>query len=315
MQSDDKNMNTADAGNSGALQAPYFSVCIITYRRPDLLAKCLERIAPGRQTLDAANYEVVVSDDCPEGSARQVVANGGFARWVKGPEQGVAANRNNAAQAARGEWIVFVDDDELPEPDWLEKLHEAAVSGTWDVIEGRVEPVDYPDSVFWYAPTVRQGGLFCTANLAIRRELLVKLGGFDQRLRVSHEDVELGGRIVASGCRTTFQGDAVVYHPARKSTFRQGWAKAVQQQYQTYRLNHGIGGDRPAKPLHVLTWSFKYLYRTFRIQWAVVGVRRWRRFLCESVLRVLCCPAASLKLLSRGARNETLDSDQRIKLK
>jgi len=277
----------------------FFSVCIITYRRPFLLDNCLQRIAPGMQTLNHQHYEVVVSDDSPEGSAREVVERTGFARWVKGPFQGVAANRNNVVKAARGLWIVFVDDDELPEASWLEKLYQAAISKQWDVIEGRVESVDYPDNLFWYAPMILSGGMFGTANLTIRRELLLELGGFDEELRVSHEDVELGHRIQSASLRTVFLADALVKHPARRMSLLQVWQRAIQQQCMTYELHHRQSThkvNRFKSLLSLAEWSSKYLFRACRFDLTIKHQGHWRRPLQMILLKTLACPVASLQI-------------------
>lgn len=215
---------------------PIFSVCIITFRRPALLKQCLACLAPERQVLSAQLYEVIVSDDCPDASARNTVQACGFARWIQGPSQGIAANRNHVARASIADWIVFIDDDELPSPDWLSQIYELSRSGNWDVIEGRVEPVDYPDSIFWYAPIVRSAGMFCTANLAIKRALFFSVGGFDERLRVSHEDIELGERIKSAGLRSCFLESVCVLHPARRISLPQVVKRTIQQQCQSYLL-------------------------------------------------------------------------------
>ena len=282
------------------LCTPFFSVSIITFRRSELLTCCLDRLSGGQQTLDEKHYEVVVSDDDPQRSAKPVVDSFPGVRWVQGPGRGVAANRNCVAKAARGEWIVYVDDDELPEPDWLEQHFRAAQSGLWDIIEGRVEPINYPDSIFWYAPTVPWGGIYCTANLAIRREALQQLGGFDESLRTSHEDMELGGRIREAGLRTHFAASAVVKHPARRLTLRQVWRRMIQQQCQTYALAHrnGSRGDTELMSLAVVfSWSLRYWVRCLRIQWAIEGKKLGRRLVEENVLRAFNCPFAIMHIV------------------
>ena len=278
----------------------FFSVCIVTFCRPVLLGQCLERVAPGYQTLDPLLYEVLVSDDCPEGSAREVVHQTAFAHCLQGPSRGVAANRNCVAKAARGVWIVYVDDDELPEPDSLQQLYNAARSGDWDVIEGRVEPVGYPDSIYWYAPRVPHGGCFVLANFAILREALYELGGFDERFRCSHEDVELGIRIQEAGLRTVFVSGALVWHPARNRTLVQVWRSLIQQQCQTFDLYHRQEALTGLQGLFFLmTWTAKYWIRVLRIEWSLKPDLHWRRQVQANVLRAVACPVASLRLWSR----------------
>ncbi|QIF02938.1 glycosyltransferase [Roseimicrobium sp. ORNL1] len=299
---------------------PFLSVCIITRGRPALLRQCLERVVRG-QLLERARYEVLVSDDDPQGSAREVVEQFDGVRWIQGPGRGVAANRNTVARGSTGEWIVFVDDDELPEANWLEEMHKAACTGRWDVIEGMVESVDYPDSIFWYAPSVMSPGVFCTANLAIRRELLFALGAFDERFAISHEDMDLGRRIRASGIATTFLPLALVKHPARKESLSTAFSRAIQQQYQTFRLLHGSDAPTLCGKMSALAlpwWTIVYLYRCMRIEAAAEGVGRWKRYSIDSVIRLLCAPFAAVRfwrneLSQRRGPNPGACEDQQFK--
>lgn len=93
------------------------SVIIPTCDRNEQLAKCLDCLAPGVQTLPAEQYEVIVTDDGSDLTAEQMILERYlWARWVAGPRIGPAANRNNGVQYARGEWLAFTDDDCLPDP-------------------------------------------------------------------------------------------------------------------------------------------------------------------------------------------------------
>src|SRR5262249_45121667 len=102
---------------------PRISVVVPTYRRPDLLARCLAALAA--QTLDPGRYHVLVAADAASDATRQQVA--GFAAAVRpavrylpvtGPH-GPAAARNVGWRAARAPVIAFTDDDTVPDPGWL----------------------------------------------------------------------------------------------------------------------------------------------------------------------------------------------------
>jgi glycosyltransferase involved in cell wall biosynthesis len=97
------------------------------------LQQCLHQLKPENQkkvdlfgkSIDSnCTYEVIVSDD---GNAEQTKKSLGVEyEWVKfkqGKKKGPAANRNNGAKHANGEWLVFTDDDCLPQTNWLLKLH------------------------------------------------------------------------------------------------------------------------------------------------------------------------------------------------
>src|SRR5260221_10177556 len=92
------------------------SVIIPTCNRNDLLGKCLEKLQYGIQNLSMDEYEVIVSDDGIGNAAKEFIATSfPWAKWVEGPKRGPAANRNNGAKHAEGEWLVFVDDDVIPD--------------------------------------------------------------------------------------------------------------------------------------------------------------------------------------------------------
>jgi cellulose synthase/poly-beta-1,6-N-acetylglucosamine synthase-like glycosyltransferase len=99
------------------------SVIVPTYRRDDLLDRCLAALAA--QQFDPSAYEVIVCDDAASETTRCLVAS-----WdaractpihylpVRGT-QGPAAARNRGWRAARGAIIAFTDDDCIPDPGWL----------------------------------------------------------------------------------------------------------------------------------------------------------------------------------------------------
>src|SRR5438552_17841427 len=108
---------------SSSFLSMLISVIIPTCHRNDLLVRCLDGLAPGKQDLLPEHYEVIVSDDGSRSTAEKLIAGTyPWARWVTGPRRGPAANRNHGAKHARGEWLAFVDDDCLPDKGWLEAI-------------------------------------------------------------------------------------------------------------------------------------------------------------------------------------------------
>lgn len=102
------------------------AIAIPSYRRPDRLKACLggvERaIAELSATSERDDVEIVVIDNDPDGSAAGATA-GRPVRYVHEPSPGLAAVRNRALdEAANADLLVFIDDDEVPEPSWLREL-------------------------------------------------------------------------------------------------------------------------------------------------------------------------------------------------
>jgi len=193
------------------------SVVIPTCRRPDLLARCLDRLAPGAQTLPADQYEVIVTDDGEPTVERFLTEKYPWVSWGPGPRRGPAANRNAGARRARGEWLAFTDDDCVPAPIWLAAFTTATHAGC-RVYEGKTTCVTGIHSPLDQAPVNISGGCLWSCNIFIRRGTLEEIGGFDEGFPFPNmEDADLRERLVQAGYPFEFVPDAVVDHPPRRS--------------------------------------------------------------------------------------------------
>ena len=195
-----------------------FSVIVPTCQRDDLLARCLERLAPEVQRGFAGTHETIVSDDGSAPTAQALIAaRFTWARWLEGPRRGPAANRNHGSRNATGEWLVFVDDDCIPDPDYLAALaHALAAYPETNVFEGRTY-VDRPRrSLAESAPVNESGGCLWSCNFAIRRSLFEAMNGFDERFQYpAMEDVEFRLRLKQRSEYFRFVREAAVCHPWR----------------------------------------------------------------------------------------------------
>ncbi|MCB0170537.1 MAG: glycosyltransferase [Anaerolineae bacterium] len=233
---------------------PLFSVIIPTCHRNDLLAKCLDCLAPDIQTLPAAEYEVIVTDDGSKSTAEQLITeNYPWVRWVAGPRTGPAANRNNGAKHAQGEWLVFTDDDCLPDPGWLEAYAEAlGIFPTILVFEGRTYVNQPRRSLAEKSPINETGGYLWSCNLAIYKLLFETLDGFDERFPyAAMEDVELRVRLKKNNKRFVFIDRASVCHPWRLA----GGKNKLEQHHQSTLIYLSIHPDE----LHKI--NYKYYLR------------------------------------------------------
>jgi glycosyltransferase involved in cell wall biosynthesis len=205
-----------------------FSIIVPTYERTNDLKKCLDCIENGKQfgmicTPKDANYEIIVTDDGNNNETQLLISqhfNG--VKWIKGPSKGPAANRNNGAKVARGKWLVFTDDDCLPDKKWLTAFKYAVENNpNCDAFEGKISPLSDIDLEFACCPVNLNGDNFWSANIAISKEIFVKCGGFDENFPYpASEDQELYHR-VKSITQPLFVKDAIVYHPVRIQTIPQ----------------------------------------------------------------------------------------------
>ncbi|MBI2407297.1 MAG: glycosyltransferase [Gemmatimonadetes bacterium] len=199
--------------------APLWSVVVPTCDRRRELGACLARLAPGAQSLDAARYEVIVTDDGDfDATEAWLRTECPWARHVRGPRRGPAANRNAGARAATGEWLVFADDDIVPSTGWL-AAYAAVIASTVraDVLEGRTTCERGLHSPRVHAPQNNTGGVLWSCNFAIRRAVFVSVAGFDEGFAFPHmEDADLRERLRAAGHIITWVPEAIVDHPPRR---------------------------------------------------------------------------------------------------
>ena len=200
-----------------------FSVVIPTYHRNDLLAKCLDCLAPNVQTLAADRYEIIVSDDGHESTAEDMIRqNYPWVKWVAGLRKGPAANRNNGAKYAQGEWIAFTDDDCLPDAQWLAAYREAITSDVW-IYEGKTICDTTITSPLQHAPINMTGGYLWSCNMMIQRSLFIDLKGFDENFSYPHlEDVDFRERIKKKGYDYLFVDKAEINHPQKRLPYGKG---------------------------------------------------------------------------------------------
>ncbi len=212
------------------------SIVVPTYRRKELLSRCLAALAV--QDYDPTAYEVIVADDGADDETCELVECwAAYACRERGGPQisylpvsgahGPAAARNRGWQAARGEVVAFTDDDTIPAPDWLRAgvsvfgPSVAAAAGQV-VVPMPDEPTDYERNA---------GGLetaeFITANCFCRRAALQTAGGFDERFTMAwREDSDLFLTLLSGSGELVFAPDAIVVHPIRRAE----WGVSLKQQ-------------------------------------------------------------------------------------
>ncbi len=136
-----------------AAAAPRISVCVCTFRRPQLLGQLLDSLAA--QTFPLNESEVVIVDNDAGGSARPVVEQAMKThpaltlRYAVEPKPGVSHARNRGVTMASGELLAFIDDDEVACPGWLADLLETLEAHQADAAFGPVIPQYPPGSPDW----------------------------------------------------------------------------------------------------------------------------------------------------------------------
>jgi GT2 family glycosyltransferase len=196
-----------------------FSIIIPTCSRHEQLFDALTKLAPylsvERQRQSGFDVEIIVADDARDSDLEPLLAsNFPSCVYVEGPHRGPAACRNKGAASASGEWLVFLDDDCVPESGWLEAY--AAQCGTADVLEGRTSPCGVRDRADMECPANETGGYLWSCNMAIRADVFRQMGGFDESFPFAAcEDMDLYFRLLDANKVVKFVPEARVLHPWR----------------------------------------------------------------------------------------------------
>ena len=192
----------------------YISVVIPAY---NLLEDCISALSPSVQQPDC-EYEVIVSDDKRNSGTKQLLEDKyAWAIWVEGPHKGVAANRNNGVKYAHGEWIVFIDNDCIPDKSLINNYINAVQNNpNILVFEGCIKPNRPKKHFLEEAPINEVGGYFWTCNVMIQRDYFVNvLHGFDEDFYMYGEDVDIRERIKQTNQPIIFIKEAYCIHPWR----------------------------------------------------------------------------------------------------
>lgn len=213
---------------------PDISVIIPTYNRLERLRRVLASL--GKQDLNLSDFEVIVISDGSTDGTDAFLEDTAFPfclRFASQANAGPAAARNRGVSMARGNLLIFIDDDVVAHPDLIAQ-HRAAHERGPDrlvVVGPMLTPPDHRSSPFvrWeqamlykqydamnrgiYQATYRQ---FYTGNASVSREFFQVVGGFDDRYRRA-EDVELAHRMDRNGANFAFNRFAIGHHYAERT--------------------------------------------------------------------------------------------------
>jgi len=222
------------------------TVAIPTYNRADFLRQTLAGLV--NQQFPREHFEILVIDNNSTDHTASVVAEFASAhpapRYLREEKQGLDYARNRALDEARGEIVVFGDDDILVKPDWLAQMAVPLIADLdtrkIGAVGGEVIPV-FPDGLpdwvrEWHAPLAFRPDLGpiphrhspMGANLAFPKWIFAQLGPFHTALDraagnyFSGGDSEMIRRVRAAGLEVWFAPAAAVQHqmPANRTTFR-----------------------------------------------------------------------------------------------
>lgn len=242
---EEKNREDAEPAlrQRGRAQSFTCSIVIPVMNKVELTKQCLLALADVTHGIE---YEVIIVDNgSSDGTQEFLGSMGGDVRVIRNQgNAGFAKACNQGAQAARGEYLVFLNNDTIPITGWLNALVQE-VEAHQDVgvvgskllyADGTVQHAGVVFAREWLtpyhhhrkmaadAPFVNQRREFQSVTAAcmlVRRGLFSEVGGFDERYRNGFEDVDVCLKIKQQGWRVIYQPSSVLYHlesqtPGRK---------------------------------------------------------------------------------------------------
>ena len=230
--------NAGDQWAGGSVQTtggamPMISVCLVHYNRPETLRQAVDSL----KAQSYRNYEVILVDDGSpslEAQALLKTLDSEFAacRWriIRQENQYMWRARNNAARQARGEYLAFMDDDNIAVPHWLtcamqvaQRTHADVVTSTMTLFEGHAPPDPSVEFPMWVplgaaASAGAFTNVFGDVHCLMKRSVFEKLGGFEERFSGYQEDWEFFARAVLAGYKLELIPESLLYYRISKTS-------------------------------------------------------------------------------------------------
>lgn len=210
------------------------SIVIATVNRAASLDRTLYSLRQLRYPLFEA---IVVNGPSNDHSAEIAAKHADFIRYYQCTKMNLSASRNIGIAVARGDIVAFIDDDAIPEPDWLNKLLPAYDDPTVAQVGGFVldnRGIDY-QCKYILVDRLGQGVAFnekphqitrnnflglTGTNFTVRRSLLLDMRGFDEEFIYFLDETDVTIRLVDQGWSSVIVPDAEIHHKFEPSHMR-----------------------------------------------------------------------------------------------
>ncbi|MFC4477160.1 glycosyltransferase family 2 protein [Flavobacterium chungangensis] len=245
------------------------SVAICTYNRPLLLERCIESVLTQNTNYE---YEIIVIDNDAKKTAQEIVQKyKARVHYYFQPLKGLSYARNMAVSKATGEFLLFIDDDEYADQNWLKNMINCQKKYKADVVLGKVIyeiPEHFPSyikkSLFFRRKnriTGENAGINegYTGNTLVRRKLfeLRNPSFLEQFNHTGGEDSDFFNFLLSRQAKIIFSNEAIIYETQDFKRLKASWFYK-----RGYRSGYNYS-NHLFKNNHFFIGCIKWLYSVF----------------------------------------------------
>ncbi|SRR6185312_10226819 len=292
------------------------SIIVPTYKRPALLKRCMEALVS--QDFPENEYEIIIVTDGLDEDTNNMMAESAFFDFFSNIfcyslplKKGPAAARNAGWRIAKGQLILFTDDDCIPASNWIKNFYNAyefygqpAIAMTGKV----VVPLSAEPTDFELNTANLETAEFVTANCACTKSSLELVNGFDEAFTMAwREDSDLEFQLMKEQVPIKKIEEAVVVHPARKAS----WGVSLKEQRKSmfnallFKKHPQLYKEKISSPVLRTYYLMILFFITFFYEWyqqnkiiAFISLFAWAYLMISFILKRLANTSRSFKHVS-----------------
>ena len=226
-----------------------YTVALCTHNHADRLVRTLADLRALRAP-DAPWELLFVDNGCTDGTPELLGHETWPGDWqvrvVREEKLGLSNARNCGLREARGDYVIFIDDDETPDPDWLRAFERLVQDHSPDAFGGRISvlfegerPIWLTDELLGFLGELNRadadveltepGMSFHGGNFGVRRTVGLDIGAFDPDLgrkgsdNTGGEEIDFYRRLREGGFKVWWTPDAVIFHRIQTGKLRRGY--------------------------------------------------------------------------------------------
>jgi len=292
------------------------SIIVPTYKRPALLKRCIEALIS--QDFPEQEYEIIIVTDGIDEDSNQMLSQSGLLDFFNNIfcyslpfKKGPAAARNAGWRIAKGDLILFTDDDCIPDFNWIKNLYNAFEFYGYSAIAltGKVVvPLSSAPTDFELNTANLETAEFVTANCACTKTSLEMVNGFDEAFTMAwREDSDLEFKFLKEDIPIKKIEEAVVVHPARKAP----WGVSLKEQRKSmfnallFKKHSQLYKEKIGSPALRNYYLMIILLITFFTEWiqgqkiiALICLSSWLYLTVLFILKRLTNASLSIKHVS-----------------